>query len=167
MRFDVIVIGGGSTGIEKAKELQAAGKKCAVISKGRSIYDSDIHGFERIGGTLLMGDQVASYVIEDGCLKSVCTVNLGDVALEADVFYLATGKFFAGGLTADMDSVCEPVFGLDVIYDHDRNNWFNASFAEPQPFMDFGVAVDSNGCAVKDGASIVNLFPIGEIIAKQ
>lgn len=167
MKFDTIIIGGGHTGLAKAVELQQSGLKCAVISKGRSIYGSDTAAFEKIGGTVFMGDEVTSVEYGDGVIKSLSTENLREVALEADRFYLATGKFFAGGLVADMDKVYEPVFGIDVRYDSNRDNWFSEKFADPQPFMDFGVITDAEGHALKDGAPIVNLFPIGEIIANN
>lgn len=167
MKFDAIIIGGGHTGMAKAIELQQSGLKCAVLSKGRSIYGTDDAPFKKLGGVMFMGDEVVSAEFADGAVKSVHTEKLGEVALEADKFFLATGKFFAGGLVADMDKVYEPIFGIDVQYDEDRSKWFSEKFADPQPFMDFGVKLGTDGCALKDGAPVANLFPIGEIIAKQ
>ena len=167
MKFDAIIIGGGHCGMAKATELQKSGLKCAVISKGRSIYGPESSEFRANGGIVLMGDEVASVDYEGGKVKDIHTVNLGEVALEAEKFFLATGKFFGGGLVADMDRVYEPVFGLDVIYEEDRSKWFSEKFADPQPFLDFGVKLGEGGCAVKSGEPVVNLFPLGEIIAKQ
>jgi len=167
MRFDVIVIGGGFAGMAKATELQKGGLRCAVISKGRSLYGFEPKEFEAAGGVLMMDEALKARFSEDGSVAAVITAKLGpDTALEADKFYLATGKYFAGGLVADMDRLYEPVFGVDVKYEKDRGKWFDPSFAAPQPFMDFGVEVSAAGCALKDGKEITNLFPIGEIIAK-
>lgn len=165
MRFDVIVIGGGRSGMAKATELASGGRKVAVVCKGRSLYGFNPSAFEAAGGVLLM-DTVVSGSIADGRVTAVFTEKLGSTPLEAAEFYLATGKFFAGGLEADMDRMYEPVFGLDVMYEEDRAKWFSEEFAAPQPFMDFGVVVSPEGCALKGGVPVVNLFPIGEILAK-
>ncbi len=150
----------------KAVSLQKEGRNCAVICKGRSLYGFEPEEFISLGGRLLM-DEVVSCVIEDSVVKSVCTAKLGaDVALCADTFYLATGKFLSGGLKSDMEKVYEPLFGLDVQYDSDCQKWSDPDFAAPQPFMSFGVKVDPDGCAIKGGEKILNLFPIGEILAK-
>lgn len=166
MKFDAIIIGGGRSGMAKATQLQNEGLKCAVITKGRSLYGYQPEEFIKAGGTVLMGDTVTSASIESGRVTAVFTSNLGKVALRADNYYLATGKFFAGGLVADMNRVYEPVFGLDVRYEADPEKWFNEKFSEDQPFMHFGVTASADGCAVKDGEQISNLFPIGEIIAE-
>lgn len=166
MRFDAIIIGGGKYGMEKATLLQEQGLKCAVVSKGRSLNRPDYTRFQHAGGTLFMGDVAINPEIKDGKVICIHTQNLCDVALEADTFYLATGKFFAGGLVADMNSVYEPVFSLDVKYSENPGEWFDADFEAQQPFMSFGVITDANGNAMIGGESITNLFPIGEILSK-
>lgn len=167
MKFDVIVIGGGRSGMAMAERLQKKGLKCAVISKGRSLYGYNPDEFKALGGTVFMGDGVTGGTIENGLVKAVYTENFGSMPIEAKYFYLATGKFFAGGLRADMDKVYEVIFGLDVDCLEDRSEWFNPEFAADQPFMKFGVKVDAQGHAIKDGQSIENLFPIGEIISSM
>ncbi len=164
MKFDVIVIGGGLAGMTAAAALQGAGLRCAVIAEGLSLHLAPRNEFRKLGGTLLAGDSVNGGVIEDGRLLSVTTEKLGDVTLEADNFVLATGKYFSRGLVADMDKVYEPLFGLDVEYDADRSKWFDKSFAAHQRFLDFGLRTQ-DGCALKDGSPIVNLFPAGEVLA--
>lgn len=166
MKFDVIIIGGGKSGMAKATELQKAGRKCAVVSKGRSLYGPETDEYTKAGGCLLMGDEVTGYTLSGNTLKEVFTKNLQEVSLQAPEFYLATGKFFAGGLVANMDSLYEPIFGLDVKYEQDRSKWFAEHFADEQPFMKFGVVTSENGCALRGGNEIVNLFPIGEIKAE-
>lgn len=164
MRFDAVIIGGGYSGTQKAVELLQQGKKVAVICKGHSLYGFSPAQFQLLGGTLLM-DTVVEGRTDSGKAIAVYTEKLHEVALEASEFYLATGKFFAGGLVADMDKVYEPVFGLDVEYDSDQSKWFSPKFFDPQPFMSFGVKTTPEGCAIKVGNPIVNLFPIGEIKA--
>ena len=164
MKFDVIVIGGGLAGMTAATGLQAAGLNCAVIAEGLSLSNVSRKEFRAAGGTILAGDRVVSGKLDGSRLLSVRTEKLGDVELEADNFVLATGKYFSRGLVADMDKVYEPIFGLDVEYDADRSKWFDASFAAPQPFLEFGLKTEG-GCALKDGKPVSNLFPAGEVLA--
>lgn len=166
MKYDAIIIGGGYAGMSKAVELQKQGQNCLVINKGVSLYGFSPDEFESLGGTVLKSDEVVSASVQDNEVKSVFTANLGAMALEAERFFLATGKFFAGGLKSDMNSIYEPLFGLDVEYDKDSSKWFGDKFADDQPFMHFCVKTDAGGNALKDGKPIKNLFPIGDISAK-
>ncbi len=152
--------------MSKAVELQKQGQNCLVINKGVSLYGFSPDEFESLGGTVLKSDEVVSASVQDNEVKSVFTANLGAMALEAERFFLATGKFFAGGLKSDMNSIYEPLFGLDVEYDKDSSKWFGDKFADDQPFMHFCVKTDAGGNALKDGKPIKNLFPIGDISAK-
>ena len=164
MKFDVVIIGGGLAGMTAATKLQKDGLKCAVVAEGLSLHNSSRREFCAAGGTLLAGDRVVSGRLADGRLQAVRTEELGNVELEAGYFILATGKYFSKGLVADMDRVYEPLFGLDVKYEKDRALWFDPSFASHQEFLEFGVA-EEDGCALKDGKKIVNLFPAGEVLA--
>ena len=166
MKYDAIIIGGGHAGMSKAVELQKQGLNCLVINKGVSLYGFDPDEFESLGGTVLKSDEVVSATIQGDEVKSVFTANLEATALEAERFFLATGKFFAGGLKSDMDGIYEPLFGLDVEYDKDSSRWFADKFSDDQPFMHFHVKTDACGNALKDGKSIKNLFPIGDITAE-
>ncbi len=147
-----------------ATELQKSGLKCAVVAEGLSLHNTSRKEFAEAGGTLLAGDRVVSGKLSSGKLLSVRTEKLGDVELEAADFVLASGKYFSRGIVADMDKVYEPLFGLDVEYDADRSAWFDASFAAPQKFLEFGVKI-CNCHALKDGEEIINLFPAGEVLA--
>ena len=164
MKFDVVVIGGGLAGMTAATALQQGGIRCAVIAEGLSLSGASREAYTAAGGTLLAGDRVTGGTIENGRLVSIRTEKLGDVTLEARAFILATGKFFSRGIVADMQKVYEPIFGLDVQYDADRSTWFSPSFAAPQRFLEFGVIAE-DGCAVRDGVKIENLFPAGEVLA--
>lgn len=164
MKFDVVVIGGGLAGMTAATALQQGGLRCAVIAEGLSLSGASREAYTAAGGTLLAGDRVTGGTIENGRLLSIRTEKLGDVTLEARAFILATGKFFSRGIVADMQKVYEPIFGLDVQYDADRSTWFSPSFAAPQRFLEFGV-IAKDGCAVRNGVKIENLFPAGEVLA--
>lgn len=164
MKFDAVIIGGGLAGMTAATALQQGGLKCAVVAEGLSLSGASREAYTAAGGTLLAGDRVTGGTIENGRLVSIRTEKLGDVTLEARAFILATGKFFSRGIVADMQKVYEPIFGLDVQYDADRSTWFSPSFAAPQRFLEFGVIAE-DGCAVRNGVKIENLFPAGEVLA--
>lgn len=165
MKFDVVVIGGGLAGMTAATALQQGGLKCAVVAEGLSLSGASREAYTAAGGTLLAGDRVTGGMIENGRLVSIRTEKLGDVTLEARAFILATGKFFSRGIVADMQKVYEPGAAVgDVQYDADRSTWFSPSFAAPQRFLEFGVIAE-DGCAVRDGVKIENLFPAGEVLA--
>ena len=165
MKFDVIIIGAGSAGMQVASALQKAGRKTAVIGLGRSINEVEVHPYERLGGTLLIGDSVTEGLFDGGCLKAVRTVNLGAYPLEAEHFVLATGKFLGGGLVSDMEGIYEPLFGLDVDYDPDRSRWFRESFGASQPFLRFGLKTDAKSRPSIGGRTVENLYACGEILA--
>lgn len=165
MKFDVVIIGGGLAGVTAATALQESGLRCVIVSEGLSLNMTPITAFRAAGGTLLNGDRVTGGTFgPDGKLLSVSTEKLGDCTLEARFFVLATGKYFSRGIVADMDKVYEPVFGLDVIFDPDRSRWFGNSFADPQPFLEFGLAIQ-DGCALKGGVMVPNIFPAGEVLS--
>ena len=165
MKFDAIVIGGGWSGAKAALELLKSGREVALFMSGRPVYKVDLSEFKSLGGLVVAGDKVTGGRIEDGKVVSVTTEDLGTVC--ADVYVLATGKFFGGGLVADMDKVYEPVFGLDVEYEKDRSKWFDPDFFADQPFLNFGVKADAEGHPYKDGTCISNLTVTGGILASK
>ena len=165
MKFDVIIIGAGTSGLNVAAALQLSGLKTAVIGAGRSINEEDPEPYERLGGTLLLGDTVTEGIFDGDRLCAVRTANLGAYPLEADRFVIATGKFLGQGLVTDMDRVYEPLLGLDVNYDPDRSRWFDADFAAPQPFLRFGVATDASQRPSIGGRTVENLYACGELLA--
>lgn len=167
MKFDTIVIGGGRSGLAAALEALGQGKTCALVSFGRSVSRPDYRPFTSAGGVLLYGDRVVGALWDGPRVAAVKTENLGDTLLEAHDFVLATGKFFGGGLEADMDKVRETVFGLDVLCEADRSKWFDPDFFARQPFMDFGVATDADGHPFKAGTVVPNLVATGQIKASE
>lgn len=120
--------------------------------------------FEVLGGTFLAGDEALSAHVHDGVVHSIVTRNLDSHYLEASSFILASGGYFSKGLRSNPFRVEEPVFGLDVEYAQDRNDWYNPSFAQDQPYMGYGVKTDASLLAIKDGEPLKNLYAIGSVL---
>lgn len=120
--------------------------------------------FIAAGGVFLMGDEVVSVSMDGNSVKSVKTENLGDVELSADNYVLATGSYFGHGLLSEIDGVREPVFGLDVEFDGDRNSWYSPDFFAKQPFMGFGVRTGNAFRGMKNGSEISNLYAVGSVL---
>ena len=123
--------------------------------------------FQKLGGTYLLGDNVKCGVMEAGRLKSIYTLNHGDMEFEADNFILATGSFFSHGLIASQDHIYEPIFGLDVLADEHRSKWYNQDLYAHQPYMGYGVKTDENLHCKIGGEPIPNLYAAGSILASQ
>lgn len=165
MRYDVVIIGGGLAGMTAGVELQKAGRKCIAVAGGGSLHKTPIAEFSALGGCLLRGDFAVGGEWVDDRLKCIYTRNLGMTTLEADIFILATGKFFSRGLVSTMAGITEPVFGCDVEYDHDRSRWIDEDFFKPQPFESFGVVTDGYGRVMIEGSPALNLYAVGELVA--
>lgn len=121
--------------------------------------------FQELGGVVLLGDSVESGKLENGKLQWVNTHNLEDEKLIADNYVLATGNFFGHGLAGAPDEIYEPIFGLDVVANQGRANWYNDRFFESQPYMSFGVATNGSFKAHKDGKEISNLYVAGSVLS--
>lgn len=162
MKFDVIVIGGGLAGTIIAEDLQKNELECAIVSAGHSIHNMSYRAFENAGGELLMGDSVTEGKFDGDRLRCISTAKLGKDVLEADVFVLATGKFFGCGIKTDMNGVYEPVFGCDIVLP-DKGSWFSEDFAKEQGFLGIGVATDAEGRVSVGGRTVGNLYASGEV----
>lgn len=123
--------------------------------------------FQKIGGTYLLGDNVVSGEIEEGRLKSVKTANHGDMTLSAKNFVIASGSFFSHGLIASQESIREPIFGLDIYADEQREEWYDKDLYSHQAYMGYGVVTDSKFRCSIGGRSIENLYAAGSILAHQ
>lgn len=123
--------------------------------------------FQRLGGTYLLGDSVTGGVFDNNRLISVRTINHGDMEFEADNFILATGSFFSHGIMANQDSIYEPIFGLDIVADKHRSEWYNKDLYAHQPYMSYGVDTDNKLHCIKDGITIENLYAAGSLLAMQ
>ena len=120
--------------------------------------------FEVLGGTFLMGDEVTSAALHEGVVSSITTRNLDTARIFADHFILSSGGYFSKGLVTTPTQVVEPLFGLDIAYPENRNDWYDADFFAHQPYMAFGVKTDAELHAIKDGQPIQNLFAIGSVL---
>jgi glycerol-3-phosphate dehydrogenase subunit B len=120
--------------------------------------------YELLVGTYLAGDEVLGACLSDGAVKSVSTRNLDAHALEADHFILASGGLFSKGLRSNPFRVYEPVFGLDVAFDPDRNAWYDPSFAAEQPYRQFGVRTDAALRPLLGGVPVRNLYAAGSVL---
>jgi len=163
MKFDVVIIGGGLAGLTAGVRLLEAGKTCCAVSAGRSLHEVPFKRFRELGGVLLSGDKVEGGEWDGDRLVSVSTRNLADAALEAPVFILSTGKFFSCGLVATPDTIFEPLFGCDVLFEKNRDNWYSTDFFKRQPFENFGLRTE-DGLAFRGGRRTANLYPAGEIL---
>lgn len=121
--------------------------------------------FEKAGGRFFLGDTVvdAEYN-EDGTVKSIGTVNFGNIRLYADNFVLASGSFFSKGLIATPEKVSEPVFGADLMIAEGRDNWFDRNFWKRQNYISFGAAVSSSLNVSAKGREISNLYAVGSLV---
>ena len=123
------------------------------------------HYFKMLGGNYLMGDTAVNGAFDGDRLTSITTAKLGDMPLKADQFVLATGSFISRGLVADYERVYEPVLGLDVDADADREQWTRFNILEPQAYMGYGVATDGDLRCSKQGTTIQNLHAIGSVLS--
>ncbi len=123
------------------------------------------HYFRMLGGNYLMGDTAMSGTIEGDRLTSITTAKLGDMPLKADNFVLATGSFVSRGLKADYERVYEPILGLDVDADSDREQWTQFGVLQPQAYFNYGVATDGSLRCLKQGKTINNLHAIGAVLS--
>lgn len=121
--------------------------------------------FQELGGLYLLGDTAVGYKAEGNRISSLYTANHGDIALRANNFVLATGSYFSGGLEADNREVREPLFGLDVVSEKERNAWYENDIFETQPYESFGVDCDKQLRALRGGRAIDNLYVAGACMA--
>ena len=169
MKFDVIIIGGDPRDAECGLYWIIERKSVCLIAPGGVIGAPEARSeFVHSGGTLLQGDHVSRVEYnEDGSVKRLFTENLGSTPLEAEKFILASGRFISGGLKSDMNHIWEPIFGADVEYDNDPENWCSDDFFAPQPFEFFGIKTVAPNMVLKGGKPIGNLIAYGDIIARK
>ena len=123
------------------------------------------HYFKMLGGTYLLGDSATGGTFDGDRLTAITTAKLDDMPLRADNFVLATGSFVSRGLVADYERIYEPVLGLDIDADADRNGWTQFGVMEPQAYMRFGVATDGDLRCRRQGKTIANLRAIGSVLS--
>lgn len=121
--------------------------------------------FIRNGGEFMPGDTVLKGKIEDSRLRTIYTVNFGDMPLEAENFVMATGSFFGHGLIADLERIHEPVLDLDLNVDGGRTEWYDKDFYHSQPYMGYGVVTDDQFRPAVDGKTLENVYATGALLA--
>lgn len=121
--------------------------------------------FEALGGIYMLGDNVVAGNIDaDGNVQYVDTANLTEDHLFADNFVLASGGVFGHGIVAEPHRFFEPVFGLDVPVNDDRDKWFDRNFFATQPYMTFGIDSDESFHPAKGGKAVKNLYAVGAVL---
>lgn len=184
---DVVVlpsIFGNGTGLSYLREIEQLTKLtlCEVPTMppsllGIRLEESMKHAFIELGGTLLNGDHVVQgeFSYEDKQtsepahyrLNRIFTKNHGDFPLQAKHFVLATGSFFSQGLKANVESMIEPIFGLDIAQSNQRTDWYHHDFfsAQSHPFLSMGVSTNTHFNAIKSGHIVDNLYCTGAILS--
>ena len=120
--------------------------------------------YESLGGIFFAGDEVLHTHVHEGVAHSVATRNMDSHYLEASSFILATGSYFSKGLRSNPFGITEPLFGLDVEFSPERSAWYNPSFKEEQPYMNYGVTTDASLHGVRGGEPMKNVYAIGSVL---
>jgi glycerol-3-phosphate dehydrogenase subunit B len=129
------------------------------------------HLIER-GATFLLGSPVGQ-VLRKGPSCAAIEVFHPPVTqiYEADRFILATGRFMGGGLSADEETIREPLLGLPLSASLPRAQWFERSFLGDREHAVHGVGVMADGdLRPLDGRgnpASPNLWIAGTILAHQ
>lgn len=121
--------------------------------------------FEKLGGVYMLGDTVTQAKFEHNKVKSVSSINHGDIPFYAENFILASGSYFSNGLVAHPHQVIEPVFSSDIDFAPEREDWYDKSFLGKQNYMRFGVMTDDCFRIKIKGNVQQNLFAVGSILS--
>lgn len=137
---------------------------------GYRLFQAFKQDLQRKGVTVIMGFAVTEALIRDGTCSGV-TVTCPPLqrAYSAEIFILATGSFFGGGLEAKGDRAVEPIFGLPVHQPASRDTWFGDRFFsdDPHPIAEFGILVDERLNPIdEEGRAVVrNLHVAGSVLS--
>jgi len=132
---------------------------------GARIQEHLVSAFTAAGGTYLLGDTVTGATGKEGHIDALHTANLGENALTATNYVLATGSFLSRGLVANYHGISEPIFGLDTDAPADREQWTQFGILEPQQALTYGVLTDDQFRGIAGGKAIDNLRVIGSILS--
>jgi glycerol-3-phosphate dehydrogenase subunit B len=137
---------------------------------GFRIFQAFKRHLQRKEVTLIMGFSVAQAMARDGnCLQVTVISPPVERTYSADVYILATGSFFGGGLEAERNRVLEPIFNLPVYQPASREHWFKDRFFsdETHPIRSAGIMVNERMNPVDNGGKVVvrNLHAAGSIIS--
>jgi len=131
---------------------------------GARMHQQLRHYFSMLGGAYVTTTATAAAFAANR-VTHVFTGGAHPQTFEAAEFILATGAFASGGLHADFNQLSEPVFGVDLDAQPDREQWSRLGFFSDQPYMHYGVATDRNYCCLRAGSPIDNLHAIGSILS--
>jgi len=137
---------------------------------GFRLFQTFKRDLKKKGVTIIMGFSVSEALVRDGkCLQVTVSSPPVQRSYSAEVYILATGSFFGGGLEAKGDRVVEPIFNLPVHQPVSRKNWFGDQFFsdEPHPIERFGIMVDERLNPVDEKGRVVvgNLHGAGSILS--
>ncbi len=138
---------------------------------GRRLFEALKAAFLDAGGRLLIGSKVLDGQIENGGATQISHETVTrPKTIRAEHYVLAAGGIYGGGLqTNQKGKVWEPVFGLPVTDQKDRQAWF-----EPEPMSPAGHALHRFGIRVNERFNPVdaddkvianNLYVIGNMLA--
>lgn len=126
--------------------------------------------FESLGGAMLNGDKaIRAEFDSNGKIQRIFTRLHSEHGLSAEYFVLASGSFFSGGLSAEFEQICDPIFNADIqglgnFNAKSRSSWTASRFSAPQPYQSAGVIINAQ-CQVKKGEQFIpNLYAAGSII---
>lgn len=131
---------------------------------GMRLHQALRQRLQQLGGVFMPGDTVLRADFDGQRISGLYTRNHTDIPLRAQQVVLASGSFFSNGLVAEFDGIREPVFGLDVYSQPQREDWNRRDLFAPQPYLQFGVQTDASLRALKQGQAIVNLYAIGAVV---
>lgn len=120
--------------------------------------------FQEAGGVYMLGDSVLRAEMEGDRVTGIYSGNHGDIPFVGQNIVLATGSYFSQGLIAAPDRVYEPVFGLDVSFLQDREQWTDLNVFEKQNYQSFGVKTDHGFRGLWKGQPLTNLYVAGAIL---
>ncbi len=120
--------------------------------------------FQVLGGVYMLGDNVVKADVEGDKVIRLYSCNHGNIPFVAENVVLATGSYFSQGLIATDSRVYEPIFGLDVEYPADREQWMDLDFFAKQTYQSFGVKTDSAFRAIYRGNTLSNLYVAGAVL---
>ncbi len=123
------------------------------------------------GVRVQIGHPVVRGIVQDGRTMGVEVAAAGRPSrFMTKAVILATGGLYGGGLFSDdRGGIIEPIFGLPVSADPDREGWFNPQMlaATGHPVHRFGVRVNSAMQPIRADSSPVaeGLYAIGHLLA--
>jgi glycerol-3-phosphate dehydrogenase subunit B len=122
------------------------------------------------GVTFLLGQSVSEAVLMERKCEEIRVHNPPvTTSYTADRYILATGRFIGGGLTADQETISEPLFHLPVDQPESRQGWFEKSFfgASSHGIHSTGIRTDSSLRPIDENGNVLleNVWIAGSILS--